>query len=392
MRFGSGIVLAACFSTAFMAYGIRYTFGMVLPEMMRDLNFTNAQAALIYTTFLTTYTVLSVFVGFLIDAVGIKRTVLAFLPFFGVGTALMSLIRSQLWGILFFAVAGVGASVGWVPLVVWVQKAYPSRRGWSLGILQIGVNLGFSTLGLAVPLMLPHLGWRGIWALLGCLTLIWLLPLTALAEEPEANSPSHKTMCTQLKESGAVIRDLKFWLGGVSYALGGFAIMVPMTFSKAYANLELGLNATEATSIFSIIGFTGIFSALSISMISDRIGRKLSIIISNLALAVGLVGSAFFSRSFIEIALWSVIVGVGYSTIWPLYAALVKDLYSWDVAGSITGLWTLLCGIGLLTSPYLCGILIDYTRSYKPAYLLGFVVAIIATLLILKIKISDRRR
>jgi len=392
LRFNSGVVLAACFSTAFMAYGIRYAFGMILPEMMRDLNLTNAQAALIYTTFLTTYTILSVFVGFLIDAIGIKRTVLTFLPFFGIGTALMSLIPNQLWGILFFAVAGVGASAGWVPLVVWVQKAYPSKRGWSLGILQIGVNLGFSTLGLAIPLMLPHLGWRGIWALLGCLTLVWLLPLTALAKEPKANQPSHKNMYTQLKESGSVVRNMKFWLGGVSYALGGFAIMVPMTFSKAYANLELGLNTTEATSIFSIIGFTGIFSALSISVISDKIGRKSSIIISNLALAAGLVGSAFLSRSFIEIAVWSVIVGVGYSTIWPLYAALVKDLYSWDVTGSITGLWTLLCGVGLLTSPYVCGILIDYAGSYKPAYLLGSFVAITAMLLVLKIRVPSAGR
>ena len=383
--------MAACFSGAFMAYGIRYTFGMVLPEMMRDLNLTNAQAALIYTTFLTTYTISSIFVGFLIDSIGIKRIVLAFLPLFGIGTALMSLVSSQLWGILFFSVAGVGASVGWVPLVVWVQKAYPTKRGWSLGILQIGVNSGFSTLGLVTPLMLPHLGWRGIWAFLGGLALIWLLPLTAVAEEPEANLASHKTVSVQMRECGGVLRDIKFWLGGISYALSGFAIMVPMTFSKAYANLELGLNLTEATSIFSIIGFTGIFSALSISIISDKIGRKRSIVISNLALAAGLVGSAFFSKSFLEIAAWSVIVGVGYSSIWPLYAALVKDLYSWNVAGSITGFWTLLCGFGLLTSPYLCGVLIDYTGSYKPAYLLGSVVAITAILLILKIRTQTTR-
>ena len=386
------IVLSACFSIAFMAYGIRYTFGMVLPEMMHDLNLTNAQAALIYTTFLTTYTILSVFIGFLIDSVGIKRTVLAFLPFFGIGTALMSLVFSQLSGILFFAVAGLGASVCWVPIVVWVQKAYPSKRGWSLGVLQIGVNSGFSTLGLVIPLMMPYLGWRGIWVLLGGLVFIWLLPLTAIAKEPAVNPPSHKTIPEQMKESSEVLRDVRFWLGGISYALGAFAIMVPMTFSKAYANLELGLDPAEATAIFSIIGFTGMFGALSISIISDKIGRKLSIIIANFALAAGLIGSAFFASSFAEIAAWSVIVGVGYSTIWPLYAALVKDLYGWSVAGSITGLWTLLCGIGLLLSPYVCGTLIDYAGSYKPAYLLGSVIAIIAALLILKIRLQSAKR
>jgi MFS family permease len=161
-------------------------------------------------------------------------------------------------------------------------------------------------------------------------------------------------------------------------------MQVPMTFSKAYATVELGLKAAEATAIFSIIGFTAIFGAFFISMLSDKVGRKFSITVSNLALAVGFVGSVFFSASFTEIALWSVIIGLGRSIV-PLYAALVKDLYSWDVAGSISGLWTLLGGVGLLLSPYVCGILIDHTGSYKPAYLLGTVMAIAAALLILRI-------
>jgi MFS family permease len=357
---------------------------MLLPEMMRELNLTNAQASLIYTAYLTVYTITSLFVGFLIDSAGIKKTVLAFLPLLGIGTALMGLVSNQLWGIVFFSVAGVGASIGWVPLVVWVQKAYPSRRGWSLGVLYIGDNLGFSILGLLMPLMIPYLGWRVVWTFLGCLTLIWLLPLTAIAKESDVDSPSQKSISLQMRKSSGVLKETKFWLGGISYALSAFAMQVPMTFSKAYATVELGLKAAEATAIFSIIGFTAIFGAFFISMLSDKVGRKFSITVSNLALAVGFVGSVFFSASFTEIALWSVIIGLGRSIV-PLYAALVKDLYSWDVAGSISGLWTLLGGVGLLLSPYVCGILIDHTGSYKPAYLLGTVMAIAAALLILRI-------
>jgi len=382
------MVLAACFSTAFMAYGIRYSFGILLPEMMFDLGLTNAQAALIFSTFLATYTISSIFVGFLVDSLGIKRTMLTFLPILGIGTGLMSFVYTQLQGILFFAIAGVGASAGWIPLAIWVQRAYPSKRGWSLGILQIGVNLGFSTLGLATPLMTPYLGWRGVWGFLGALTLIWLLPLTAVAKEPEVSQHSQGSILTQLKGSCDVIRDERFWLGGISYTLGAFAIMVPMTFSKAYANLELGLNMAEATSLFSIIGFTGLVSAITIPIISDRIGRKLSIIICHSATTVGLIGLAFFSTTFVDIALWSAVVGVGYSTIWPLYAALVRDLYSWDIAGSVLGLWTVLCGLGFLLSPYISGILIDNIGSYKPAYAMGCVVAVAAVISILKIKIG----
>jgi len=383
LRFSSSsIVLAACFSITLMAYTIRFAFGMLLPEMMRELNLTNAQASLIYTAYLTVYTITSLFVGFLIDSAGIKKTVLAFLPLLGIGTALMGLVSNQLWGIVFFSVAGVGASIGWVPLVVWVQKAYPSRRGWSLGVLYIGDNLGFSILGLLMPLIMPYLGWRGVWTFLGFLTLIWLLPLTAIAKEPNVDSFTKR--CIFAKKSRVALKDTNFWLGGISYALSAFAIQVPMTFSKAYAILELGLKPAEATAIFSIIGFAAIFGAFFISMLSDKVGRRTSLTVSNLMLAAGIIGSVFFSTSFTEIAIWSVSIGLGRSIV-PLYAALVKDLYSWDVAGSISGLWTLLCGVGLLLSPYVCGILIDHTGSYKPAYLLGTIIAIAAALLISKI-------
>ncbi|RLF06914.1 MAG: hypothetical protein DRJ60_03820, partial [Thermoprotei archaeon] len=100
------IILTACFSIAFMAYGVRYTFSMLLPEMMSELNLTNAQAGLIYTSFLTLYTLTSVFVGFLIDVKGIKKIVLTFLPLFGIGTGLMSITFSDWSGAIFFGIAG----------------------------------------------------------------------------------------------------------------------------------------------------------------------------------------------------------------------------------------------------------------------------------------------
>lgn len=381
-------ILAASFSIVFMAYAIRYAFSMLLPEMMQDINLTNVQAGLIYTSFLTLYTLTSVFIGFLIDVKGIKRTVLAFLPLLGIGTSLMSLISSQITGLLFFGIAGVGASVCWTPIAVWVQKAYQLKRGWALGILQIGVSSGFGILGLAIPSILPYLGWRGCWALLGIIALTWLVPLTAVAPEPNLTSHSSKTLTEHLEGFGALLKDKKFWLGGLSYMFMSFGIMIPMTFSKAYANLELGIDASTSTLLFSVIGFSGILSALTIPIISDKIGRRPSIVICNLIAALGMIGTAFASVSFMVMVLWSILVGIGYGGMWPLYAAVSKDLFDWKVVGSVMGLWTLLCGIGLLLSPFLSGLLIDQASSYKPVYIIGSGVAVTSVFLVATIKCS----
>ncbi len=380
------MVLTTCFSIAFMAYGIRYAFGMLMPEMMKELGLTNTQAGLIYTSFLTLYTITSVLVGFLVDVKGVKRTLLAFLPLLGVGTSLMSIMSSQWMGILFFGLAGIGASVCWTPLVVWVQKAYPSRRGASLGVLQLGPNTGFGVLGLLMPLIMLYNGWRGCWLILGLLSLIWLIPLSLVTPEPSPAMTSRRGFKDHVKGLTMVLRDKAFWLGGLSYMLASFAIMIPMTFTKAYANLELHMDPTIATALFSIIGFVGIIGALAIPFLSDKAGRRWSITLCNLIMALGLVGSALMARSYMDVAMWSAIIGTSYGAIWPLYAALVKDLYGWSVVGSITGLWTLLCGIGLLLSPPLGGYVADTFGSYKPTYIMGCLIALISIALIATIR------
>ncbi|MDI9619383.1 MAG: MFS transporter [Candidatus Nezhaarchaeota archaeon] len=386
------LILAACFSAAFMSYGIRYAYSMLLPEIMRELNLTNAQAGLIYTTCLALYTVSSVFVGFLVDVKGIKRTTLAFLPLLGIGAALMSVAFSDWSGALFLGISGIGASVCWTPLTVWVQRVYPARRGFSLGILQLGPNVGFGTLGFVIPMLVPYVGWRGCWLILGAASLALLLPLVLLAEEPEVGDAPAKSLKEHVKGFTSILSDKRFWLGGLSYMLASFAIMVPMTFVKNYAYLELMLDRGASTALFSVIGFVGIIGTLVIPILSDKTGRRLAIALCNSITAIGLLGSALMVRqqNYIDIALWNGVVGIGYGAMWPLYAALVKDIYGWGVMGSITGLWTLLCGVGLLTSPAVGGLVADMYGSYRPTYLMGFGVTLTSIAFALSITLKRR--
>ncbi|MEM1811841.1 MAG: MFS transporter, partial [Candidatus Nezhaarchaeales archaeon] len=375
------VVLITGLSIVFMAYGIRYTFSMLLPEMMMELNLSNTQAGLIYTSFLTLYTITSVFIGFLVDVKGVKRVILMFLPFFGIGTSLMSLTFSYWSGALFFSIAGMGASVCWTPIVVWIQKVYQDKRGSFLGILQVGCNVGFGVLGIVIPLLLPYIGWRGCWALLGGILLCWTMPLVKLAYEPQVQEALGRSLLEQVKGFKVFLKDRRLWLGGLSYMLASFAIMIPMTFVKAYTFFELGMDPVAATALFSVIGFTGIVGALIIPTMSDKIGRSFSILLCNSIMVLGLIGSAIMRPLFIEAILWNTMAGISYGAVWPLYAALIKDLYDWSIIGSVTGLWTLMCGIGLLSSPLVGGLIIDAFNSYRPAYIVGGIMALVSTVL-----------
>ncbi len=366
------LILIASFSVAFMAYGIRYTYGILLPEMMAGLGMGNTVAGLVYFSFFLSYTIVSLLVGLLVDSWGARRTVLTFLPIFAVGVGLIGMAGSALEAAVYLAIVGVGASVGWIPLVIWVQMAFPARRGFYLGILQTGCNMGFGTMGLIVQPLASIMGWREVWMVLGLMAAVWLIPLAILAGDMipggDGGPPIDIRRLTSLVLKG------RAWAGGISYMFAAFAIMVPVTFVKAFASLELGMSAEVAASMYALMGFMGVAGAVIVSAGSDILGRKRTLILANTILAIGLIG-LYAVKGGIDMSAWISVLGFSYGSIWPLYAALARDEYGWGTAGSVMGLWTVFAGLGLLAAPPIGGLLADFSGSYRPAYLLGAVIA-----------------
>ena len=369
-------VLVAASSIAFMVYCTRYAYSMMMPYMMQDLGLNYAQAGLIYSSYMSIYLVAALFIGFLVDVRDLRLVILTFLPLFAVGNALMAAASSLWTASLFFGIAGLGASVGWVPTTLWVQRRFPERRGTYLGILQLSCNLGFGTLGLLLPVALPVLGWRGVWMVLGVISAVWLIPITAMTKGATAPVRSDMSITRYLAEFRSVLRNRAFWLGGGSYMAASFAIMTPLTFSADYVKY-LGIGEVWESMVFTVIAFVGIAGALVIPPLSDRIGREKALALNNTIMMVGLAGSAI-ARSFLSLIIWTVAVGVSYGGVWVLYAALVRDIYGSGVAGGVMGAWTLIGGLGLLLSPFVGGLLIDILGGYTAPYLLSAALAIIS--------------
>jgi len=66
-------------------------------------------------------------------------------------------------GILSSFIAGVGASAGWSPVMVWSQKLCPERRGLMVGIMETGTKLCPFLIALAIPCVIPLFSWREVW-------------------------------------------------------------------------------------------------------------------------------------------------------------------------------------------------------------------------------------
>jgi MFS family permease len=76
----------------------------------------------------------------------------------------------------------------------------------------------------------------------------------------------------------------------------------------------------------------------------------------------------------------TVIYGMGYGAVWPLYAAAASDFFPKSKAGSIVGIWTVFLGGGFIVAPVLCGWTIDVTGSYIWTFLMGVCSGLLSAL------------
>ncbi len=153
----------------FIAYAIRYDFGALLPDMMRDLGLYELKlGGLIFTSYFITYMIFSPIMGNLSDRLTARPIVVLSCIIMGVGVILLGLAHSLIEACLFYALTGLGAAGTWTPVSAAIQRWFERRkRGFALGLMIIGICLGFGCASLITPYLLEVYDWRFCWILLG---------------------------------------------------------------------------------------------------------------------------------------------------------------------------------------------------------------------------------
>ena len=384
-----GIIIAGFF-TAFVAFAIRYSYGLLLPEMLSALAISKTEAGVIFSSYFFTYTLCSPVLGLLVDRSDARVILTIFVSLLGIGAFLMSISTTVLQASFFFALAGIGHSACWAPVVTvvmrWVRE---NRRGIALSFVDLGSATAIAFWSIMIPLVTGPYGWRTVWVFLGLSAFLaaginFFLVRSRPASEPASLGPgrAQQARVTVKSAYGAIFRDKKFYLIGFSYLLISFSILIPFTFLTAYATQELKTPYQAAAALVAVIGIAGAIGKLVLGHVSDIVGRLKIMMLCGVLTAVGGLGLAF-AQEFIFLILSTVVFGVGYGTIWPVYAASARDLFPHDYSGSIVGLWTLYHGLGSILAPVLAGWTIDATGTYVWAFVLSGISSVLSLILLL---------
>jgi len=387
-------VLGTSFITLVVNYSIRNgAYPILLPEMIRDLHLTKAQAGLIKSAFAISYLVFAPIMGLLTDRMGGRKVISFFCLFLGAGALLMGKAESLLASSIFFGVVGIGAAAMWVPNATLIQRWFGGKkRRMALGILNASAGAGFGLMGLLLPTIVKEFNWRYGWFLLGSLGLsVSVLSGVLLRNGPEEMGLS--PCGGETEEIGRsvplpkkisyfeILRQPPFWIIGLSYLFASYGTYTLLDFIVTYGKMELNISYDIASQFVTVIAFCGIPGGILLMILSGYIGTKKSLLIIYASFTLSILSIIFAGSRISFLAPAAAWFGVIYGAIFPMVAASARDYLPKESTGTVLGLLTIFYGIGAMTTPVVTGYLADVTGTFRWSFSLGAFATSLACLL-----------
>lgn len=303
------------------------------------------------------------------------------------GGALVAMsIGDALWPkavLLFFPISFGFSGAGSVASYVLVSRWFKVHRGRAMAIVAFGQSGGSVVFAPVVGLLVASVGWRdglfyqGLFVGIALLLIAWGMVDRPLPGESEpvgraVAEPLPVSIETETAHGPLPLRQILaspiFWVLAVIVALTLSVVQATIVSLVPLANGR-GISLVQASTLLSLVGISGIAGKFVLAIIADRVNRLLLV-----SLAVAVIMCFTLSLSvelgYSGLAVSCLLAGLAIAGFWPIYSALIADIFGSDSLGSVEGMVAPIISLASAGAVYIAGVTFDMNGDYRLTFLI----------------------
>lgn len=358
-------------------YVDRGAVGIAAPKLKGELGLSAAQFGLAVSAFAWIYAPAQFAVGWLSDRFCVYRMIAIGLAIWSVATFLTGFADGLGMLVMLRLALGVGEGVAFpAASKIIARHVSAERRGLANSAVAASLYWGPALGTFAGGLILTYYGWRWIFFVFGCVTLLWLIPWLSASRPQWASFSKGSGNDVPVRQ---VMRTPTVWLMGIGHFANTYGFYFLLAWLPLFLVTVRGFSILQMTAMTTVGYIIQGFGALAWGWVSDRLVadgwdegrlRKGLMCMYMLVSAVAILGIGF-STSHSGIFAW-LIVSALFSGIGGSNCYAISQIYAGPEA---SGTWVgVMNGVGNtsgIIGPIIAGLLIQNTGSYMAAFIVS---------------------
>jgi predicted MFS family arabinose efflux permease len=364
-----------------LAMGMRQSFGLFQPSIIRDIGITTADFSLATALQNVIWGVTQPMAGALADRYGARYVMLAGVLVYAAGLVIMMISTSAL---VFTLGAGVCVGIALsctassMTMTVTSRVVSATKRSVAMGAVSAAGSLG---LVLASPLaqtLITHAGWQI--ALVGFLGLVAvMLPAALFAgnadkvdidRADDTSQPLSAVVQTALGHSGFVVMSIAFFVCGLQLVF--LTTHLPNYLEICGLDPSLGAEALATIGLFNVIG------SYTFGWLGGRYPKQ--ILLGGVYIIRSIAIAAYFSfpATPATTLVFAAVMGSLWLGVVPLVNGLVAQLFGLRFMATLTGIAFLSHQAGSFLGAWGGGLVYDHLGSYDMAWRAAVIIGLVA--------------
>lgn len=366
-----------------LSYGMH---GPVLPVFAKnDIGANYAELGLIGMANFLPYMIIPIFVGILLDRINNGYLLTAGVVINVVSLYLTSTANTVEEVIVYRSMAGVAHAFVWPPsesILSGDENTRVKYISWFTMFFVVGFMVG--PLVGSVILNMVESDYRMLFQITAFVMAAAMA--SSIVSSPKGRKLSHGSL--NLKSFGTIAR-FPVVVTLLLFSTAAFGIV--LTIYPAFLS-DRGMDDTTILLLYFIFGITRVGALLMAGFLSKRAVQ--TFVVSTVMVAIGM-GISAIGVSFVEFAIALLLLGFGFSILYPLALEVILSGTKKSTSGRMIGAYEAIFGVGWVVGPAISGYIVHVYGAASPYWLfcvLGVMVTIIAILFHKRLeKVSSRR-